>query len=74
MSSDTNIERHNVTLYLLRNEASKCIDFLKTVFNAEVIYGPEYREDGSFMHSEIKKEFGSKYQAFCRIGGAQKKS
>ena len=54
MSTDTVIDRHNVTPYLLINNASRCIGFLKIVFNAEIIYGPEYREDGSFMHSEIK--------------------
>lgn len=54
MATETEIDRHNVTPYLVINEALKCIDFLKKIFNAEVIYGPIYREDKSFMHSEIR--------------------
>ena len=52
MSSDTMIDRHNVTPYLLINEASKCIDFLKTVFSLRrVDYGESV--EGFFYNTHL---------------------
>jgi uncharacterized glyoxalase superfamily protein PhnB len=55
MSSEATPEsRHSVTPYLVVNNAAELIEFLKKVFDAELIYGPVFRDDGSFMHSEVK--------------------
>ncbi len=45
---------HQVTPYLVLRDPDATIDFLKKAVGATVLMEPMRREDGSFMHGEIK--------------------
>ena len=42
---------HTVTPYLTVRDALKVIDFLKSVFDAEITHEPLKRPDGKIMHA-----------------------
>jgi len=43
-----------VTPYLVNNGVAKVITFVKEVFDAEEIFPPMKREDGSIQHAEVR--------------------
>ena len=45
---------HTVTPYLVVRGAAKTIDFAKKAFDAEYLFDPMKRPDGTIMHAEIK--------------------
>jgi PhnB protein len=47
-------EYHTLTPYLIVPGVGPLIEFLKTVFDAEVVRAPFTRPDGSIMHAEVR--------------------
>ncbi len=45
---------HTITPYLVVESVSTLIQFLQQVFDAESRGDPQYREDGSVKHAEVK--------------------
>ena len=45
---------HTVTPYLVVRGAAKTIDFAKKAFDAQDLFDPMKRPDGTIMHAELK--------------------
>jgi uncharacterized glyoxalase superfamily protein PhnB len=45
---------HSVTPYLVVPGAAKLLDFLKQAFDAQELYRPMQRPDGTIMHAEVR--------------------
>ena len=45
---------HTITPYLIVDDVTTLIEFLRSVFDAESRGDPQYREDGSIKHAEVR--------------------